>query len=592
MTQEQWLITVVLVLVLGMFAWGRWRHDLVAMAALVLAVLLNLVPIEDSFAGFGHPAVVTVAAVLIISHALKNAGVVDLVTGHLAPLTKRPLIHIAALTLVVTVASAFMNNVGALALMLPVAIATAKQQGRSPALLLMPLAFGSILGGMTTLIGTPPNIIIANIRSDLTGEPAYSLFDFAYVGLPVAVAGFLFVVFIGWRLLPRERLEKSAPDQLIDVGEYLTELKVSTASPLIGRYLRPVMLDEEWEIQLVGLVRADKGAQRIPPGYRFQEGDVLIASGRAEDLQPVMDHYGLELMTASELGLEDVNTEELEFYEGIVSTESNLVNRNIYFLRRESGGNIALLGISRRGEALRKRLRHIRFAVGDILLLQGRRDDMDDQLNRFGLLPLAPRALSLGQRRRAGVSILIFSVAIMLGLFKVMPLFLAFLLAIGAYLVIGVLPVHRLYDEVDWPIIILLGALIPVGKALETTGMTQMVAGSIAGWSEGLPLFWIVALVMVTTMFLSDVINNAATAVVMAPIAVGISQQLGVSADGFLMSVAVGASCAFLTPIGHQSNTLVMGPGGYKFSDYWRMGLPLEAIIVVVSVPLILMVWF
>ncbi len=592
MTLDQWLISAVLLLLLVMFAWGRWRHDLVAMSALVLCVLVGLVPVEKAFYGFGHPAVITVAAVLIISHALKRAGVVDLITGGLTPLTEHPLLHIASLTLVVTVASAFMNNVGALALMLPVAIATAKQQGRSPAMLLMPLAFGSILGGMTTLIGTPPNIIIATMRTDLTGEAAFSLFDFAWVGVPVAVAGFLFVVLIGWRLLPGERLEKNIPDQLFDVGDYLTELEVLPESPLIGRYLRPVMLEEGWDIQLVGLLGKGEGVQPMPAGFRFQEGDVLIASGKAEDLQPVLDSYGLQLRAASASDVESIDPQELEFFEGIVSAQSKLVNRNVRFLRRESGDNLALVGLSRHGDNLRKRLRHIRFRIGDVLLLQGRRDEMDEQLQRLSLLPLAPRELSLGQRKNAGMSLLIFAVAICLGLFNLMPLYLAFLLAIFAYIMIGMLPVHQLYDEVDWPVIVLLGAMIPVGKSLETSGMTELVATSLTGWSEGLALYWIITLVLVVTMFLSDIINNAATTLVMAPIAVGISQQLGVSADGFLMAVAVGASCAFLTPIGHQSNTLVMGPAGYKFSDYWRMGLPLEVIIVAVAVPLIMMVWF
>lgn len=592
MTHDQWLISAVLLLLFIMFAWGRWRHDLVAMSALVFSTLLGLVPVEQAFSGFGHPAVITVAAVLIISHALKRAGVVDLITGGLAPLTKHPMLHIASLTLVVTVASAFMNNVGALALMLPVAIATAKQQGRSPAMLLMPLAFGSILGGMTTLIGTPPNIIIATMRSDLTGEAAFKLFDFAWVGLPVAVAGFLFVIIIGWRLLPRERREKNIPDQLFDVGDYLTELEILPESPLIGRYLRPVMLEEGWDIQLVGLLGKAQGVQPMPPGFRFQEGDVLIASGKAEDLQPVLDSYGLQLRAASASDVEHIDPQELEFFEGIVSAQSKLVNRNVRFLRRESGDNLSLVGLSRHGENLRKRLRHIRFRIGDVLLLQGRRDEMDEQLQRLSLLPLAPRDISLGQRRNASLSLIIFIVAICLGLFELMPLYLAFLLAIFGYIVIGMLPVHQLYDEVDWPVIVLLGAMIPVGKSLETTGMTELVASNLTGWSEGMALYWIIALVLVVTMFMSDIINNAATALVMAPIAVGISQQLGVSADGFLMAVAVGASCAFLTPIGHQSNTLVMGPGGYKFSDYWRMGLPLEVIIVAVAVPLIMMVWF
>lgn len=591
METGQLLITIVLILVLLMFAWGRWRHDLIAMSALVLCALLGLVPMESAFSGFSHPAVVTVAAVLVISHALKNAGVVDLAASRLGSATENQFVHVGLLTLVVTIASAFMNNVGALALMLPVAIATARKQQRSPALILMPLAFGSILGGMTTMIGTPPNIIIASIRADIQGKEAFSLFDFSPVGIPVATAGLLFVILIGWRLLPKERLEKSAVDQLFEVGEYLAELKITDQSELPGKELRSLVMDEEWDLLLVGIAHENSRARPMVSDYRFESGDILVVLGRAEELQPLIDRYGLEMLSAPGAAFEDVAPEELTLFEGIVSGDSPLVDHGVPYLRRRSGGSLALYGLSRHGETLRKRLRRVNFQIGDILLLQGREQQVDEQISQFGLLPLAPRALSLGQKRQAGIALLVFAAAITLGMLEVMPLYMAFLLAIMAYLVLGILPVRQLYDEIDWPVIVLLGAMIPVGQALETTGTTTLLATAIAEWTSGLSMVWVLALLLIVTMFLSDIINNAATVLVMAPIAMSLSQQLEASVDPFLMAVAVGASCAFLTPIGHQSNTLVMGPGGYQFSDYWRMGLPLEILIVMVSLPMIVFVW-
>ncbi len=587
----QIMITAVLILVLLMFAWGRWRHDLIAMSALVLCALLGLVPMESAFSGFSHPAVVTVAAVLVISHALKNAGVVDLAASRLGSVTGNQLVHIGLLTLVVTFASAFMNNVGALALMLPVAIATARKQQRSPALILMPLAFGSILGGMTTMIGTPPNIIIASIRADIPGKEAFALFDFSAVGIPVAVVGVLFVILIGWRLLPKERLKKNAVDQLFEVGEYLAELKITDKSELPGKDLRSLVMDEEWDLLLVGIAHENSRARPMISDYRFEKGDILVVLGRAEELQPLIDRYGLEMLSAPGAAFADVAPEELTLFEGIVSGDSPLVGHGVPYLRRRSSGTLALYGLSRHGETLRKRLRRVRFRIGDILLLQGKQQQVDEQIAQFGLLPLAPRALSLGQQRQAGVALLVFAAAIALGMLEIMPLYMAFLLAIMAYLILGILPVRQLYDEIDWPIIVLLGAMIPVGQALETTGTTTLLATAIAAWSSGFSLVWVLALLLIVTMFLSDIINNAATVLVMAPIAISLSQQLEVSVDPFLMAVAVGASCAFLTPIGHQSNTLVMGPGGYQFSDYWRMGLPLEILIVMISLPMILFVW-
>lgn len=591
MTNEQITITVILFFVLLMFAWGRWRHDLVAMSALVICALFDLVPVETAFSGFSHPAVVTVAAVLIISHALKHSGVVALAAARLGSMTKSKVMHIGVMTLVVTVASAFMNNVGALALLLPVAIATAVEHNRSPALLLMPLAFGSILGGMTTMIGTPPNIIIASFRADLPGKEAFGLFDFSPVGIPVAIAGVLFVVVLGWRLLPRERLEKNAGDQLFQVGDYLTELRIMEESDLIGRNVPALIFDDDWDLLLVGVAHQNSRAKPLTTGHRFRENDVLIVHGKAEELQPLIDRYKLELLNAKGAALEDVTPSELALFEGIVSSRSPLIGRGSAFLRSESAGRVALYGLSRHGEVLRSRLRRARFQIGDILLLQGKEEEVDEHINRFGLLPLAPRTLTLGQRQRALTALLIFAGAIALGLFDLMPLYLAFLIAIFFYLLFDILPVRRLYDEVDWPVIVLLGAMIPVGQALETTGTTTLLANSIAGWTDGWSVVWVVVLLLVITMFLSDIINNAATVLVMAPIAVSLSSALQVNTDPLLMAVAVGASCAFLTPIGHQSNTLVMGPGGYKFSDYWRMGLPLEILIVVVSVPMILWAW-
>ena len=591
MTSDQITISVILLIVLFMFAWGRWRHDLVAMTGLVLCALFGLVPVDQAFSGFGHPAVVTVATVLIISHALKNSGVVALATQRLGGMTKNRFVHIGILTLVVTIASAFMNNVGALALLLPIAIATANEHGRSPALLLMPLAFGSILGGMTTMIGTPPNIIVASFRADLPGQEAFGLFDFSPVGVPVAIVGVLFVVLLGWRLLPKERLEKNISDQLFKVGDYLAELRITGESELIGSSVPALIFDDEWDLMLVGIARENSRAQPPAYGYRFQENDVLIVHGKAEELQPLIDRYKLELLSAPGSELQEVSPSELSLFEGIVSSGSPLIGRNSAYLRQQTGGRVALFGLSRNGRVLRSRLRRVQFRMGDILLLQGVEEEVDAHISRFGLLPLAPRSLSLGQPRRALTALGIFAGALLLGLFNLMPLYLAFLIAIFFYLLLGILPVRRLYDEVDWPVIVLLGAMIPVGQALETTGTTTLLAHQIVDWTSGWSVVWVLALLLVVTMFLSDIINNAATVLVMAPIAVSLSATLGVNTDPFLMAVAVGASCAFLTPIGHQSNTLVMGPGGYRFGDYWRMGLPLEILIVLVSVPLILWAW-
>ena len=590
MTGDQAIVFGVLAGCLVMFAWGRWRYDLVALVAMLAVVTAGLVPAAEALAGFGHPAVITVAAVLVISRALRNSGIVDLIARRLMPLTERPLLHIAALTGTVTVCSAFMNNVGALALMLPVAIATANASGRSPAILLMPLAFGSILGGLMTMIGTPPNVIVATYRADLTGEP-FHMFDFSPVGAVIAFAGVVFVALIGWRLLPKERQAQTHADRLFEINDYLAEVRIPEEAPWVGQRIGEIEALTGEEMIPVGLVRGRDKVVHPSRWRRLQAGDTLIVKAGPDDLKQAIDEAKLELVAGNAAALEGLRADELQLTEAVITAGSPLDGRNIHYLRRRSGDSVSLLALARSGEAIRNRLRRVRFASGDVLLLQGDRDTLGDTMTDLGLLPLAERDLQLGLPRRIGTALAVFAIALALGATGTVPVTIAFLGAIAAYVVLDILPIRDAYRDIDWPVIVLLGAMIPVGRALETTGATELIANSIVGATAGLPAWAVLTLVLVVTMTLSDLVNNAATALVMAPIAAGIAAQLGANADPFLMAVAVGASCAFLTPIGHQSNTLVMGPGGYRFGDYWRMGLPLEVMIVAIGVPMILLVW-
>ncbi len=590
MTNEQIFISAILGVAMLMFGWGRWRYDLVAMAALLACVLLQLVPADKAFLGFGHPAVITVAAVLIISSALKNAGVVDEIASRISHLTETPIMHIAALTAVITVASAFMNNVGALALLLPIALSTSRERNRSPALILMPLAFGSLLGGMMTLIGTPPNIIVASIRAEHTGE-AFGMFSFAPVGLPIAIVGGLFIVFVGWRLIPKERLENNASETLFEVGLYLTEVRVPSDSPLVGKSLGETDGLEQDLVEIIGVAGKRRFARAVRAEYVIAEQDILILRADPNELRNFLDAHNLELLSSATPAFVEPDPQNVVMIEGVINNESVLVGSGVETIRRITGRTLALVGVARHGRPVTKRLRQQVFRAGDVLLLRGDSENTDQHFKELGLWPLAARPIDLNRSRRVMLAGGIFAVAIGAGIAGITSLTVAFLLAVMAYVLTGILSPRQIYDDINWPVIVLLAAMIPVGNALTTTGTTQLVADSLIEWTDGLPIFLILTMLLVVTMLLSDVINNAATALVMAPLGIAMATALNVNADPFLMSVAVGASCAFLTPIGHQCNTLVMGPGGYKFGDYWRMGLPLEIIITVVSVPLILFFW-
>ena len=601
MNLEQGIVLGVIVGIFGLFAWGKWRYDIVAVIGLFSLVVADvivdkvlgregsvLIDPESALAGFGHPAVITVAAVLVISRALRNSGVVDLITRQLAPFAKNQTLHIASLCVVAAVLSAFMNNVGALALLLPVALKTANEQGRSPSLILMPLAFASILGGMITMIGTPPNIIISTFRAQEVGGEAFGMFAFAPVGGLVALLGVVFVTVIGWRLIPKDSLKPAGQDEMFALKEYITEVRVPEKCSFIGMTLGEVEKDTGEKMMIFGFIKKDGKLVTPNRNNLVRSGSRYLVKVDPVDLKAIMDQSGLRLEKELRSRIDSIEGEDVNFTEVVVTPNSQLVGRSRAFLRSRTSNSVVLMAVARQGQPIQKRLGDVEFRVGDVLLLQGAQDNIEEHAASLHLLPLAEREVRVGIFSKITIAVAIFVAAILLSMFKIMPTTLSFLGAILAYVFLGILPLRDLYREIDWPVIVLLGSMIPVSGALQSTGLTGEIATAVNNLTESMPVWSIVALLMVVTMCLSDVINNAATALIMAPIGVGIALQMGVSPDPFLMAVAVGASCAFLTPIGHQCNALILGPGGYRFGDYWRMGLPLEILIVIGSVPLIL----
>jgi di/tricarboxylate transporter len=585
----QAIVFGVLALALVLFVWGRWRYDVVSLMALLVVTVTGIVPGAEAFAGFGHPAVVTVAAVLVVGRGLQNSGVVDNIARLLSVVADHLTLQVSILTALVATCSAFMNNVGALALFLPVAMRMARKNDLSPSLFLMPIAFGSLLGGLVTLIGTPPNIIIATFRAQTAPEP-FRMFEFAPVGVGVAVAGILFITLIGWRLLP-QRKGQASREEMFRVEDYIAEVRVSEGSKTAGKTLRDLETGTDADVVVVGLVR---GEHRLPAPSGFETlraGDILIVEADSETLKALVDAAGLELVGGKDLGEEALKSDEVSVVEAVVVPDSLIEGRTARNLYLRSRYGLNLLAVARQGQRVRERLGGIRFRAGDVLLLQGGAEALPETLSTLGCLPLAERGLRLGQPRRVLLSTAIFGSALVGSATGVLPVQIAFVVAAVLMVVTGLLSLREAYDAIDWPVVVLLGAMIPVGLALETTGGATLIANGILQMAHQVPPTAVVAIVLVGAMSLSNVVNNAAAAVLMAPIAIGVARGLGTSADAFLMAVAVGASCAFLTPIGHQSNTLVLGPGGYRFGDYWRMGLPLSVVVTAVAIPLILWFW-
>ena len=591
MSNDQAVVFGVLALTLALFVWGRFRYDLVAMLALLALLASGVLPFDQAFDGFAHPAVITVAAVLVISRALQNAGLVDVVVRVMAPLKGKPNLQLVTQTVIVAVLSAFMNNVGALALMLPVALRQAYRDGYAPAIALMPLAFGSILGGLATLIGTPPNLIVSSYRARELGE-GYAMFAFAPVGGVVALAGVAFVTLVGWRLLPKDRRGAPEGERVFDVSAYVTELRVGEESALIGKALADVEgLVEDEDVLVIGVVR-DETRRLAPRAFEtVRANDVLVIEAETAAIKALLDASDLELEEAKEIGREDLGNDEVTVQEVIVRPRSDLEGRTATALRLRSSYGVNLLAVARHGKRVEQRLADVRFQTGDVLLLQGPSERVGEAISDFGLLPLAERDVGVARPQRLVLATSLLAAAVVLVMSGLAPAPVAFAGAAVVLTLLGVLQRDEPYKAIDWPVIVLLAALIPVGTALEVTGGTALLADGVLALTGGLGPVWVLVTLMVITMLLSDVVNNNATAVLMAPLAIDLAQRLEVSLDPLLMAVAIGASCAFLTPIGHQSNTLVLKPGGYRFGDYWRLGLPLEVVIVLVSVPLILVVW-
>ena len=651
MTTDQILLFSLFAIVLGMLLWGRFRYDLVAAIGLLSAVALGLVPQEETFSGFSNPAVVVVALVLVASKAFENSGALAALAERMLA-KERPIgAHILLTSGFGAVLSAFINNVAALAMLMPLDIRAARKAKRPPGLTLMPLAFATILGGMITLIGTPPNIVASAIRAERLGQP-YSMFDFAPVGLAVAAAGLLFVAFLGWRLVPARK------DELADLTEsasFNSEIEIPDNERVADLHFSDLEeAAESADVLIAGLRRDGKYTRRGRGPVRLQPGDILVVRGGSEGIAAFVKTTGIaqpkdeeaaeegkapkrktpekktpekkpstarkpaakasrtasatrkgkadaqekgeenqarEPEPQAESGIEEALAELPRVVEAVVRGDSRIIGRNARQLRLRSRERLVLLGISHTGTVHKSGLIEQAFEAGDVLLLSGAGSTDATTLHRLGLIVVNRLQVDELRPWRVALTVGIFIAAILAATLGLTSFTIAITMAVAVYAALGLVGAREFYEQIPWPIVVLLACFLPLGAAFERLGGTGLIAGSILGITEGYPPIVLLILVMVVTMILSDVLNNVATIVVMGPVGLDLAQRLSVNPDTFLMGVTLAASCAFLTPIGHNNNTLIMGPGGFRFGDYWQLGLPLELIVLVVSIPMLLIVW-
>jgi di/tricarboxylate transporter len=589
MTTPQLLSVSLVAAMMAAFLWGRLRYDIVAMLALLAGVAVGIIPAKQAFTGFSDDIVIIVGSALVLSAAVARSRVIERLLARVTPVLRSTQSQIVLLVVVVGVMSAIIKNIGALAMMLPIAYQLARKGGRSPSVFLMPMAFASLLGGIVTLVGTSPNVIVARVRAELGGQP-FSMFDFTPVGIVVALAGCAFLM-VGYRLLPQDRRGAVSLDQAIDIKDYVTEAKIGAKSALAGKTVADLKAIGDGELQIVGVLRDERRLQAPLPDARLKAGDTLLLRGDAAVLERVVAEGGLELDGQNRPTEKEDALDPDQVSEAIIGPDSVLIGQSAGDIGLHARFGVNMIAISRAGERFSQRLRDIRLRAGDIVVIQGDAKLLPEKLIELGLLPLADRVVSLGSTRKAVMTVTIVLVAVVTLAAGLAPVPLTFFAAAVLLIALRCLPLREAYSSIDAPILLMLAALIPVSDTLRSTGATDVFAGWLAQVGSGLPGWASVALILAAAMAVTPFLNNAATVLVMAPIGAGFAAKLGYNPDAFLMAVAIGAACDFLTPIGHQCNTLVMGPGGYKFSDYPRLGAPLSLIVLAVAVPMILLVW-
>jgi len=588
MTLPQYLSIGTLVGMMVLFIWGRFRYDVTAIIALLASLALGIVSPKQAFTGFSDDIVIIVASALVISAAVERSGVIERLLKLLSKRVTRVRSQLVILTASVGFASALVKNIGALAMMMPAAFQMAKKNDASPSVFLMPMAFASLLGGLMTLVGTSPNIIVSRVREEMLGKP-FTMFDYLPVGLGLVLIGLVYLRF-AYRLIPRDRRAAPTMGEALDIKGYVTEATVAPGSPAIGETIDAFLDRHDHDVMITQLLRAEvRSAPHVETELR--EGDVLIIGGDPDALERVIAGNGFLLEGDDRAAAAQTSDSEVGVIEAVVNVGSRLVGQTAGRLDLQARYAVNLIAIARQGQHLSRRLANTELRAGDVVVLQGSLDLLPERLRELGCLPLAERDLRLGSSRRTLLPIAILAVAMFATAMAWVPVAVAFFAAAGVILIVGALPVREAYDHIEWPILIMLGALIPVSDSLRTTGASDVIATWLSHTAATLPPWGAVALILIAAMAVTPFLNNAATVLVMAPIAATFAGDLGYRPEAFLMATAVGAGCDFLTPIGHQCNTLVFGPGGYRFGDYARLGAPLSLIVILLGTPLIIFWW-
>ncbi len=583
---DQIIISLVILMTLVFFVWGKWRYEIIALASLFLVAFFGLIPLDEIFLGFIHPVVILVVAMLLISAGLINSGIIDIIGRKLKFANCHPVLQLGVLMFFIVFLSAFINSMGALAFVVPIAIKMARQTKTPISMFLMPLAFGSHFGGGITLIGSVSNIIVSGIRAENIAP--FNFFDFAPIALPIAMISIIFIVIIGWRIIPKREVNFSRNEAL---ENYITELNVSEDSPAIGKTIKEFQDFSKENFTVIAIVRNKKYINNFLSSLKLKKNDILIIETETSSLEALITNIRLDLTHKKNFKEEERSMRDCEIAEIVVSDSSYLIGETAKDLNLRDNYKINFLAFHRSGEKIDSRLNEVKFQAGDVLIIQGHSDDIGQFIKNFLLFSLKTKNFHFeGKKESAFFAASIFLIAILVSIFTSLPIHFIFAAAAMIMIASGLISFQRMDGVIDSSMIIILAVMIQLGTIFYQTGAASSVASFLFSFNS-MSLEMALAIVFISSIWLSDVLSNATVAVLLAPIALSIAQQFQVSPDPFLIAVAIGSGSSYLTPIGHQSNIFIMGIGGYKFNDYWRLGLPLEIITFIVGIILIPKFW-
>lgn len=590
MTIEIVLLLVIIAASLVLFAFEWVSAEVVALGVMLTLVITGLLTTEQAFAGFGSDAVLMILGLLILTAALTRTGVVDL--------AGRAIIRQAGdnpnrLLVIVVIASAvlgaFMSNTASTAFFVPVVIGLANRLRVSPSKLLMPLAFASILTSSVTLISTSTNIIVSNLMTR-AGEAPMGMFELAPVGVPVAIVGLLYVLFIGRRLIPERLKPPDTSDDSFGMRQYLTEVVILPESSLVGKTLAESALGKELDLTVTRIVR-DKKRYIIPQaGTVLQEADVLMVEGQREEILRIKDTAGIDIKADVKLADPDLPEEDLRLIEAIILSRSPLIGRTLKGFRFRERYGVQVLAINRHGETIRRKISQVRLQIGDVLLLQGHRANITslDDGHTLNILNAVNEARP--NRQRAIIAGGAFVGALLAATFNILPLAVAVLVGALVVFVTRCITPEEAYSEIEWKALILIGSMLALGAAMDHTGAAQFLAQQMVTAIGHLDPLWLLAAFFVLTVLLTQPMSNQAAAIVVVPIALQTAAQLSLNPRTFAMMIAIAASCSYLTPL-EPSCLMVYGPGNYRFFDFMKVGALLTVLIFIIAIVLVPLVW-